>query len=141
VKAFHLTAVTTAMCALLALAPGPAGAQQRSIIAPPRNSPPPPQGRMHGFRHFSPGFFIDREYVPVYVHDDARDDTSATPPAAVPPPPPPAPRKPYVIGRSYSSLPGGCLKLIQDGSSYYGCSGEWYRQAGDGAGYKAVAQP
>ena len=122
------------MCALLAFAPDPAGAQQRPVIAP-LYSPPPPQGRMHGFHHFSPGFLIYRDYVPVYVHDDARDDTP--PPAAVPPP---APRKPYVIGRSYSSLPPqGCLKLIQDGSSYYGCSGEWYRQVG--AGYQAVAQP
>jgi hypothetical protein len=140
-KAFHLTAVTTAMCALLALAPDPAGAQQRPVIMP-HYSPPPSQGGMHGFHHFSPGFLIDREYVPVYVHDDARDDTSAAPPAAVPPPPP-APRKPYVIGRSYSSLPpNGCLKLIEGGSSYYDCSGEWYRQvAGGTAPYKAVAQP
>ena len=136
-KALHLTAVTAAMCALLALAPGPAGAEQRPVIAP-LYSPPPPQGGMHGFHHFSPGFLIYRDYVPVYVHDDARDDLP--PPAAVPPPPPPAPRKPYVIGRSYSSLPPqGCLKLIQDGASYYGCSGEWYRQVG--AGYQAVAQP
>ena len=135
-KAFHLTAVTAAMCALLALAPGPAGAQQRPPSAS-QYSPPPPQGRLHGFRHFQ--FFIEREYVPVYVQGDAGGDTYAEPPAAVPSPPPPAPRKPYVIGRSYSSLPGGCLKLIQDGSSYYGCSGEWYRQAG--GAYQAVAQP
>ena len=135
-KAFHLTAVSAALGALLALASGPAGAQQRPPSAS-QYSPPPPQGRMRGFRHFP--FFIEREYVPVYVHDDASDGTPAAPPAAAPPPPPPAPRQPYVIGRSYSSLPGGCLKLIQDGSSYYGCSGEWYRQVG--AGYEAVAQP
>jgi hypothetical protein len=139
-KAFHLAAMSAALCALLVLA-DPAGAQQRPTIAP-RYSPPPPQGRMHGFRHFSPGFFIEREYVPVYVHDDAGDETPAAPPVAAPPPP--APRKPYVIGRSYSSLPpGGCLKLIAGGSSYYGCSGEWYRQVGGGSGaqYKAVTRP
>jgi hypothetical protein len=134
-KAFHLTAVSAAMCALLALAPSPAAAQHPTIT--PHYAPPPNQGRMHGFHRFPRGFFVDREYVPVYVGDDARDDTP--PPAAVPPPPPPAPRKPYVIGRSYSSLPDGCLKLIQDGASYYGCSGEWYRQVG--GGYQAVAQP
>src|SRR3954465_9690786 len=111
-KAFHLTAVSAALCALLALAADPAVAQQRPIGAiTPRYSPPPHQGRMHGFHHFSPRFLIYPEYVPVYVHDDAGDETPVAPSVAAPPPP--APRKPYVIGRSYSSLPpGGCLKLI-----------------------------
>lgn len=145
-KALHLLAMSAAMAPLLILAAARADAQQPPVaggrpFVPP---PSPSQGRMggmhgmHGSRHFSRGFFIYQDYAPVYVHDDAQDDTP--PPAAVPPPPPPAPRKPYVIGRSYSSLPpDGCLKLIQDGSSYYGCSGEWYRQVG--VGYKAVAQP
>ena len=54
------------------------------------------------------------------------------------------PRKPYVIGGTYASLPPqGCMKLIEDGASYYFCSGEWYRQlgAGRGAKYRAVARP
>jgi hypothetical protein len=35
------------------------------------------------------------------------------------------------------------MKMIEDGASYYLCSGEWYRQLGSGsaATYKAVAQP
>ena len=39
------------------------------------------------------------------------------------------PRKPYVIGNSYASLPGGCMKMIEEGAHYYYCGGgEWYRQ-------------
>ena len=69
------------------------------------------------------------------------------------PPPPPAAvplpqgggakeRKPYVIGASYDSLPGSCMKLIEEGVSFYYCSGEWYRQVGEGRGatYRAVAR-
>ena len=51
---------------------------------------------------------------------------------------PPEPRKPYVIGASYASLPGGCMKLIEDRVSYYYCSGDWYRQ--EGKSYRAVAR-
>ena len=74
------------------------------------------------------------------MHEVVRDEPA---PTRADPPPPPEPRKPYVIGRSYSSLPGGCMKLIQDGSSYYYCDGGWYRQLGAGrsAQYKAVARP
>ena len=54
--------------------------------------------------------------------------------AAAPKPPP----KPYVIGNSYDSLPGPCLKLIDDGVSYFYCSGDWYRQ--EGRQYRAVAR-
>jgi hypothetical protein len=34
------------------------------------------------------------------------------------------------------------MKMIEDGASYYYCSGEWYRQMGAGrsATYKAVAK-
>ena len=55
----------------------------------------------------------------------------------------PPPREPYVLGKSYASLPGGCMKMIEDSVSYYLCSGEWYRQVGGGrsAKYKAVAKP
>ena len=46
--------------------------------------------------------------------------------------------KPYVIGNSYDALPGSCLKLIDDGVSYFYCSGDWYRQ--EGKQYRAVAR-
>jgi len=99
-------------------------------------------GFQHGFNHgFNGGFFFyERDYVPVVVQE-ARDDKPADPPAA--PAPPPEPRKPYVIGRSYSSLPGGCMKLLEDGISYFNCSGRWYREVSGGgdAQYRAVAHP
>ena len=48
-------------------------------------------------------------------------------------------RKPYAVGSSYSSLPSGCMKLIEDGASYYFCGGEeWYRLVGKQ--YRAVAR-
>ena len=85
---------------------------------------------------FNGGFIlVEREYVPVVEREVVREVTVAEPPAAAPPPP----RKPYVIGRNYSSLPGGCMKIIEDGASYFYCSGEWYRQVG--AQYLAVAMP
>jgi hypothetical protein len=60
--------------------------------------------------------------------------------AAPAPPAPPPPRKPFVIGRSYAALPGGCMKMIEGGASYYYCGGgEWYRLVGKQ--YRAVAQP
>ena len=80
--------------------------------------------------------FVEREYVPVVEREVVREVTIAEPPAAAPPPP----RKPYVIGRNYSSLPGACMKIIEDGASYFYCSGEWYRQVGAGQ-YRAVASP
>ena len=56
-----------------------------------------------------------------------------------PPEPPPPPRKPYVIGASYTSLPPGCMKMVEAGGSYFYCGGEWYRQVG--SGYRAVRGP
>ena len=65
------------------------------------------------------------------------------PPPTTPPPPPPEPREPYVLGKSYDSLPAGCMKMIQGVQSYYLCAGEWYRQVGEGSGarFVAVAMP
>ena len=124
------------MSALLVLAA--AGAHAQPLPPGGFRSPPPP--RPHGGFHggFHGGIFvIEREVVHVIEREVVRD-TPAGPPA-----PPAPPREPYVIGRSYSSLPGGCMKMIDNGISYYNCSGEWYRQvlAGAGAQYKAVAQP
>jgi hypothetical protein len=155
-KAFRLAALG----AVLALAPGGAIAQVGTVggyLPPPIPGPgsgslypgtiPPQQGNMgvfhRGNRHGgNGGVFIleDREYVPVIYE---RAPEAPPPPPAAAPAPPPEPRKPYVLGKSYSSLPGGCMKMIEDGASYFYCDGDWYRQIGNGhnAQYKAVAKP
>ena len=79
----------------------------------------------------------DRE-VPVYVEREV----TPPPPSVVPLPQElgggTKARKPYAIGATYASLPGGCMKLIEEGDSYYYCGGgEWYRQTGKQ--YQAVA--
>jgi len=136
VKAPRLPAVNAAMCALLVLAAAPAGAQHAPVTSRPWLPPPPPPQGMQG--GFNGGFIlVEREYVPVVEREVVREVTVAEPPAAAPPPP----RKPYVIGRNYSSLPPqACMKIIEDGAQYYYCGGEWYRQVG-AAQYKAVARP
>ena len=133
--------------ALSMLAAAPAGAQQRAggglRLAVP--APPPLFDINSGF----PGVIVVERAMPPF--DDAQDERAKkeTPPpsAAVPLPAPSAQggakeRKPYVVGSSYASLPGGCMKLIEEGVSFYYCSGEWYRQVGDGrsVSYKAVAR-
>jgi hypothetical protein len=158
VTALRLFAVSAAICAMLALAPAGALAQTPTVggVLPPPipgpgsgslfPTPIPPQSGMHGssgipgfhrfHRGINNGVFIieDREYAPVVV-EEVRSEPAAPPPAQ-----PPEPRKPYVLGRTYNSLPGGCMKLIQGGVSYYHCSGEWYRQVAAGQ-YKAVRMP
>lgn len=101
-----------------------------------RHLPPPPlaTGPFIGF----PGVYVvERETVHVVEREVVKEV-----PAPAPEPPPP-PRKPYVLGASYDTLPTGCMKMIQDGASYYLCSGEWYRQLGSDSGvsYKAVKAP
>jgi hypothetical protein len=128
-----LPVVGAAMSALLILAPAGAAAQ-RQPVGSVRSPSPPHHGGGHGIH--VPFIILERETV--VERKVEPDQKPAEQPAAVEPPPPP--REPFVIGRSYSSLPGGgCLKLIEDGISYYSCSGEWYRQVG--AQYKAVAKP
>ena len=169
VKALRLSAVSAAICALLALLPAGALAQVGTIggvlppvIPGPGNgslypTPIPPQSGisgMHGVPGFHPtpgvhghghghfrrglngGFIWVEDYVPVVVEEAAQEAPAAPPPPA----PPPEPRKPYVLGHVYDSLPGGCLKLLQDGASYFQCSGRWYREVGDEQ-YKAVRMP
>lgn len=147
-KVLRLSLAMAAISALILLAAGKAPAQTQVSPAPRLElhgvqvSPPAHPGHMggvgHGFRGFFPGFFYAEPEVVhdvVYVHDAPAEP----PPSAGPPPP----RKPFVLGRTYSSLPGGCMKMIDRGITYYQCSGEWYRQLGGGRGgpYRAVAQP
>jgi hypothetical protein len=144
VKAFRLPAIC------LLVAPAEAGAQQPPPVVPQipisgqQVSPPPSAQRMHGPRDFHgfpiflPGFvWLEREYVPVIEREVVREIPAEQP---APPTPPPPPRKPYVIGRSYSSLPGTCMKMVEKGAAYFLCNGEWYRQVGSRQ-YKAVARP
>ena len=101
-------------------------------------APPPPPPSNHGFFTGDAVLGVDREYV--VEREIIREVPGETP---APPAPPPPPRKPFVLGRTYASLPGPCMKLIEGGETYFQCSGEWYRQVRDkGAGaYVAVAQP
>ena len=138
-KALHLAVVSAAMPALM-LPAGKADAGGVAGLSNMQVSPPRvPHGHMHSFGHgFGGGFFI---VEPEVVHDVVVvHDAPADPP---PPPAPPPPRKPFVLGRTYSSLPGGCMKMIDRGVSFYQCSGEWYRQVSGGRDgfYLAVAHP
>jgi len=119
-----LAAATAVLCALAA----PATAQRRSVGGGWVN--PPAGGGMHGHRGFAVPFFYPEREVVVVEREVIRE---------VPPEPPAPPRKPYLIGASYASLPGGCMKMIEAGGTYFYCGGEWYRQVG--GGYRAVAQP
>ncbi len=100
-----------------------------------RHSPPPQPPIADGFLGF-PGVYVV-ERVQVIEREVVKEV-----PAPPPPEPSPPPRKPYVIGASYDTLPGGCMKQIEGGASYYWCGGEWYRQVGDGrsATFRAVAR-
>jgi hypothetical protein len=139
-KALPLPAVTRAMCALLALAAGAAArAEARGDPNGQQVSPPPPRQHMHRFAF--PFFVVEPQVI---VGREVVHDASPAAPAAPPvPAAPPPPRKPYVLGRSYDRLPGGCMKMIERGTSYFQCSGEWYRQVGGGSGgpYIAVERP
>jgi hypothetical protein len=133
-KALHLLALVSMLCA----ASG-AQAQQRSMGGGPRTSPSTHHGGMHG-RHgvFVPVFLVERE--PVIIE---REVVREVPVVVEPPPPPPSPREPYVIGKSYATLPpSGCMKMIEGAASYYLCSGEWYEKVSSGGAvtYKAVAK-
>lgn len=126
----------------------PVAAQQAPATSPfgARSAPRPPDStfgwdRDHRRHGDFPSFIIVEREVPVIVEREVLVER-----VAPPPPPAPAPeaakRKPYAIGASYASLPSrGCMKLIEDGTSYYFCGGaEWYRQIGEGssASYRAV---
>lgn len=157
-KPLHLLAATLGTLALLA---SPATAQDRPVGGVPRITIPPPtfhpgfpdgalksappnQNNLFSWERgsgFHGGFgnvwVVERE-VPVVV----REVVQAPPPQAVPLPQNPGggakERKPYVLGASYASLPGSCMKMIEDGVSFYYCSGDWYRQ--EGKSYRAVSR-
>jgi hypothetical protein len=154
-KAPHFPGLGGAAAALLIVAASAADAQ-RGVAIGGWTAPPSPTfhspfangafrsvpRRHHRGAHGRNGFLG----FPGYVYDYDREPTVIIErevirevPVIVEAPPPRPPREPYVIGHSYASLPGGCMKLIEDGLSYYYCSGEWYRQAGKQ--YRAVEQP
>lgn len=137
-KMLHQLALSAVLSAVLIFAASEADAQSRVVIGgwsgPPRHGGGGLHGK-HGFGGFFafPGYVVEREVVHVIEREV---------PVELPPPPeepPPPPREPYVLGKTYASLPGGCMKMIEEGASFYLCSGEWYRQVGKQ--YKAVAQP
>ena len=134
-KAPHLLALGAATAAVLIFAASGAEAQPGYIGRPPLSH----HGGHHGNRGFFIPFFAVEQQAPVVIE---REVVREVPVVVEAPPPKPPPREPYAIGKSYSSLPGGCMKMIEDGVSYYLCSGEWYRQVGSGSAvkYKAVAK-
>lgn len=137
-----------ALAALAAAGAGEAGAQQRSPANGPRVTLPGTAGHYDGGRWggrrghgkhrggFFPGFVVVDREVPVIVEREVvREVVKEV--AAEPPPPP---RKPFAVGASYASLPGGCMKMIEGSASYYYCGGgEWYQP--EGKQYRAVAAP
>jgi len=135
-KAPHFPGLGAAAAALLIFGASAADAQRRVVIggwgSPPRHH----GGGLHGNRGFHVPYYVyEREPTVIIEREVIRE----APVIVEAPPPPPPPRKPYVVGASYASLPGGCMKLIEDGQSYFYCGGEWYRQAGKQ--YRAIEGP
>lgn len=139
----HIYTLSATMALLTVLAIPSAYAQSRPVGGGARITFPSHahnfswEGR-HGFHNgFGGGFggvWVVEQEVPVVVEREVVREVPA-PPAAVASPAPA--RKPYAIGSTYASLPDSCMKLIEDGVSYYYCSdGEWYRQVGKQ--YRAV---
>ena len=131
-KGLHLLAISAAMSALVIFAAAEADSQRRPVGSGQRSMPRIP--RHHDF------IIIEREVIRTVEREPDAKQAPAPPPA---PAAPPEPRKPYVIGRTYSAIPSGCMKLIEDGASYYYCQGDWYRLVGRGnrAQYLAVRKP
>jgi hypothetical protein len=132
------------MCAATAGLASVADAQSRPVGGGARISFPSQSNlfsweRGHGFHGgFGGGVWIVEREVPVVVEKEVVREVAAPAPVA-----PPTPRKPFGVGNIYASLAGGCMKLIEDGASYYYCGGgEWYQQIGQGrsARYKAIAR-
>ena len=132
--------IMTSAAALLLAGAGEAGAQQRAGSGPRINIPSHSNhfswDRGQGFHGgFGGVWIVERE--PVIVEREVIREVAVP---AAPPPPPPEPRKPFVVGQSYASLPGGCMKMIEGAASYYYCGGgEWYRPVG--GKFQAIAKP
>ena len=151
-KRRHPLALSAAVAVLPMLAAPSAQAQQRAVSGPritlPSHSNHFSWERGHGF-HRGFGGVVIVERALRQAQDEREIVQEAPPPPAAVPLPEQAQggaeaRKPYVAGGTYASLPGGCMKMIEDGASYYFCGGgEWYRQTGDGSGakYRGVARP
>jgi len=151
-KPLHLLVMSAAMVVLPVLAAASAQAQQRTVGGPRITIPSHSnlfswESGHHRFHGGFGGVFIVEREVPVIVERaprPARDEREEAKLGTLDRDVPIVPRKPYVVGGTYASLPGGCMKMIEDGASYYFCGGgEWYRQLGDGrvAKYRAVARP
>ena len=136
-KMLHQLALSAAMSAMLIFAASEADARGRVVSGGWSGPPQHGGGRLHGGHHGGffafPGYVVEREVVHVIERE------VVVPVEAAPAEPPPPPREPWVLGQRYASLPGGCMKMIEDGASFYFCSGEWYRQ--ESGGYRAVAAP
>jgi hypothetical protein len=134
-KGLHLLAISAAMSVLLIFAAAEADAQRRPAGGGLRTMPPVPRDPIQNF------IIVETEVIQT-VEPETDEKQAVTPPAD-PAPPPPEPRKPYAIGSTYSSIPSGCMKLIEVGASYYHCNGEWYQSvsSGNGAQYLAVRMP
>ena len=146
-KPLRLLALSVSIAALPIIAAADADAQQRPIPGGLRLTLPSHSNHFSWERHhgFHGGVFIVEREVPVIVEREVVREVPVTPPPTLPHQGEGRKKKPYVIGGTYASLPPqGCMKMIEDGASYYFCSGdEWYRQLGDGRGakYRAVARP
>ena len=152
-----LLALSAAVAVVPVSAAAPAQAQQRAVGGPRINIPSHSnhfswERGHHRFRVLRQAqderiFIVERALR--QAQDEREIVREAPPPPAAVPLPEQAQggakaRKPYAVGGTYASVPGGCMKLIEDGASYYFCGGgEWYRQTGDGSGakYRAVARP
>ena len=131
-------AVTLAIGAVLAAPGGAANPWPNGVpAAPPSPAPGGVQG-MHGFHHrgFNGGGVLIIEEPPLIVEREVVRQVPVE--AAAPPAPPPPPQR-WVLGRLYAALPGGCMKMVDRGVTYFQCSGEWYRKVP--GGYRAVARP
>lgn len=131
-KGLHLLAISAVISAFVIFAAVEVEAQRRPVGGGQRSMPRIPRDR---------GFIIIEREVVRTVEREPEAKQAPAPPAA--PAAAPEPRKPYVIGRTYSSIPSGCMKLIEEGASYYYCSGDWYQSVGRGnrAQYLAVRKP
>ena len=110
-KMLHQLALSAVMSAVLIFAASEADAQSRVVnggwSGPPRHHGGDLRGG-HGFGGFAfPGYVVEREVVHV-IEREVVVPVEPTPPEPAPPPP-----EPWVLGKTYASLPP------------HGCSVKW----------------